>query len=1005
MKKKAICIDVNNAKILSEEDNDEWKIGACCLCHCGLDYSDRAAFFKEDREEDYSTTNENMDDDDAVLAAKENGKSTKSDQDKDDDASSSSYFFRPHDPYLPKELYDKHNALVYCDGCDRLYHQKCHYVPLIVLPRNKWECLLCQSLQKMNNQSNNQSNNQNKYHSKKQLSTTTTKKSKRKSKHQANPKHDMEDNNNHHDNEQDRKDWLEVLPHIKDMFRSPPVPSARPWEVKWEYLVRHLKASLWRTELSTRLKHAVAHQASNYRLAETAALTLTSTQRNRTIHVQEQQGIISQQFAQTLVKLYGSRLQWRQLCFNLDQVRRSTNDAWHVLMTFVHGAPPPPPPTATLSTLSPTKAFANFVERVIFPFGTNYLRRVEPRTAEMKKALLEQNRKDAIPKEIFLLTNDDDDSQKPLEKTDGKKKEEDKLIMSESSKTKTTATKISPTNKNTTKMAPLSSLSKGDNKNDDDNDSGITLDNLQCCICYTSHATDDNDLVMCDGTGCYRAFHMKCLKPALTVADVENEDSDWFCPLCLSLSQTLLGIQVEYMGEDWEQERYENQQKQQKQHNRGGASGTEAAVAACDDSYKSWDKPNEVFPTAEQDYAAACQMKQGLRNKGTDDLLARILGVDQLSDHDSDDENEDEHFDLDSFQQRRRHQKRQKREQSNKAKHKKHNDVDNDDDDDDGDDEGEDHDDDDEESSHSSQATLVEMSSVELEIGKGELDALSKGSQDDSNDGDCEDNNKTTNSRRGGRLRRSRRLLVGGHAPPPIPVPSSGCKNNNNKKNSVVDLGEFNQGNIIEGKRGRKPVDYIRLNEAIFGDVPDHEAANYLDDADEHLPTNDDNDDQGDDDGSVSDNAGDDEEEEADEDLKKDDDADGTTDYKENGETIVSRTKTPAPESKTTKTTTKPKTRKNEKVVPVEDAIGRSRHTKTRDTPKIGVNTTSTTPRGKKKGRPGLSSPGTAKKATTTSTEKNGMSLKHRNNKENDESTAPTPSSKKRKRRTSSPRS
>lgn len=43
---------------------------------------------------------------------------------------------------------------------------------------------------------------------------------------------------------------------------------------------------------------------------------------------------------------------------------------------------------------------------------------------------------------------------------------------------------------------------------DASNSSGVSLDNLRCACCLKGHASDDNDLLMCDGVGCFRAFHM-----------------------------------------------------------------------------------------------------------------------------------------------------------------------------------------------------------------------------------------------------------------------------------------------------------------------------------------------------------------------------------------------------------------------------------------------------------------------------------------------------------------
>ena len=63
-------------------------------------------------------------------------------------------------------------------------------------------------------------------------------------------------------------------------------------------------------------------------------------------------------------------------------------------------------------------------------------------------------------------------------------------------------------------------------KKDDDDDSGITLDDLQCCICMIGDASDDNDVILCDGIGCYRAYHMKCVYPHVTPEEIADEDDD-----------------------------------------------------------------------------------------------------------------------------------------------------------------------------------------------------------------------------------------------------------------------------------------------------------------------------------------------------------------------------------------------------------------------------------------------------------------------------------------------
>ena len=709
-------------------------VGSCCLCHCSLDYTDRAAFFRPDRMEDYNEETDNEDD----------------------------YVFRPSDPYLPVELYDPSNALLYCDGCDRLYHQKCHFCPVVVIPRGEWHCLLCVYFSK-------NSNNKNKNNSKKK----TTPKKKSSNNKTRNQKIDTDTSSTSSCNKKLYQQMYEAYTN-KQLFVSPPVPAVKALEDAWEYESRHLKATYFQSHVLKRIRQYVESQASNYRLAETAVVTLTSTAKNRSHFFRQQSTTSSQELAQTLVKLYGIRKNWRQACYMLHDLQRATPTAWNLLQR-------------ECDKYEAAARNTDFVTRVAFPFGRQYERRVEPRTAEAKWAwtetnessLQQQQQQQQPPQEIVVAKSN----------AKGKSKKSSRKAAASAPATASSTASTKRSSSSSQKAAAKSCNTKSNH--DDDNDSGISLDDLQCCVCRNNEATDDNDLVLCDGQGCFRAFHAQCISPALKQADLE-ENVDWFCPYCSTLADVILSIQTIHMGDEWEQERYAAMIDNKK--------GTTATLTS---TLQSWSHVEQVFPTAEQDYIAASQMKEGKRNKATDDLLARVLGVDALPDHDDDDEVEDGDFDLNSYQ-KQREELRKKKEQD-------------DDDDDDNDDEASVNSNGDEESSHSSQATLVEMSSVELEVGKAELDALSKGSDDNGDDQDEEEEHGDQGNPNG-RTRRSRRLRKS----------LEEVKN----KELVDNIGDFDEANIVEGKRGRKPVDYIQLNQAIFGDVPDEDAV-VLDDSEE----------------------------------------------------------------------------------------------------------------------------------------------------------------------------
>jgi hypothetical protein len=859
---------VTNDNVNKALDNDDDKddddansetasleIGACCLCHCALDYSDRAAFFKEDRHEDYKQSKKSQNKEDDLMHSDENSDDSGSDsenendsQDKDgskdkednddnngsgdensthsdgkknedvnmdadgddqlkskkaadstndnnniDDkededhvsAASSEYFFRADDPYLAENsnLYDAHNALVYCDteGCNRMYHQKCHFVPVLTLPRGAWHCLVC-TCQQAAKATAAKRTKAKKAKAKKTAKTPSPKKKVTGKKAIVTGKKGNSDtkttkagaaaaaaldatttSDNDHDEVEQQ---LQILLQTEDLFRSPPVAKARPAEIQWEWASRHYKAAAWRAELEKRLKQAVSSQLGNYRLGVMAAETLTSTQKNRQ-HFSKHGG--SQELAQSLVKLFGAKFKLREFCHNLEKVRRSSGKPWRRLQVWTD---------EWIASTKDNHDGNDFVERVLFPFGRQHPCRLDPRTPEMKLVLGEQAQaatatdankdKDlekiaSVPDEIIVST-----SAAPaglgVDKK-GKEKGGKRNKDAPSSKSACSAVGVGAGSK---KSDTVGKKCAGNAKDDDDN-SGISLDDLKCCVCHQGTATDDNDLILCDGSGCYRAYHMQCCKPEITAQDLEDETADWFCPICSCLADLLLLIQGNYMGDEWEQRRY----------------GLQMDGKDTTGSVKSWDAVDDIFPEAEWEYEAACQLKEGKRNTATKQLLAQVLGLDSLPDDDDhDDVEEDAHFDPSAFDTERRRARAALEEKE---------------------------DDDDEDSSHSSQATLADMSSVELEIGKGELAALSEPEDEDDDDEGSENGGSV------GQIRRSRRIRK---------------HDSTNANSDNGDPGRFDETNIVEGKRGRKPVDYKKLNEAIFGDLPDAEAAK-LDDTDD----------------------------------------------------------------------------------------------------------------------------------------------------------------------------
>lgn len=635
-KKDEVKSETMDDSSMNSSDSEEEE-AACCMCHCGVDCSDRALFFSKDR---------------------------KIELEEDED-----YYFGLDDPYLDGDrLYDRNNALVYCDTCNRLYHQKCHFVPLLVVPRGEFHCLICtiqQQQQKLAKKSPS------KKHKAMEEPTIPEQFLKRK-----------------------------VTDHL---FQSPPNPSTETLDVKalqreWEVASGHAKAKLWNLQFK-QLRTFLKSQASNIRMANTTLATMTSTKRNRQHFLQTKAGTkSSQELAQTLCKLTGAKFKIREALLSLESMRVKNEsidfaglNAW--------------------SQKHPEHATH------VFPFGSDHCtkeRRIVPRTRERKQ----DSKKDenVIPTEITL---GGDSSKASAPKTASRSKKGEKKSK--------------------------------DNGKEDDDDSGITLDDLQCAVCMIGDATDENDVLLCDGKDCHRAFHMKCVYPHVKQEDIENEDEDWFCPIC-SQSTELMG-EIHRLCE--------------------GDDDDGASIDSWDDVYE------DVFPGSQWEFETAQKILKGKRNEDTQRLLTMFLGEDihkkkvQMPvGSDSEDEEDYSLFDENSFQERRRQEKDEQSFGDSVA---------------------------------SSEATLQDYDDIDYRVKKTELDALS---EEDASESDSDEDSDDDSENR---VRRSRRLEK---------------KEEEDEPNPLGIGADFDEANILDGKRNRKRVNYRKLNDMMFGDLSDHQQAN-----------------------------------------------------------------------------------------------------------------------------------------------------------------------------------
>lgn len=79
----------------------------------------------------------------------------------------------------------------------------------------------------------------------------------------------------------------------------------------------------------------------------------------------------------------------------------------------------------------------------------------------------------------------------------------------------------------------------------------IEAEEIVCSSCLSPESDDGNDILLCDGFECNCAYHQECVFPAVTREELAaDEDGDWFCPVCDTLTDLLDTIN-EYLETDW----------------------------------------------------------------------------------------------------------------------------------------------------------------------------------------------------------------------------------------------------------------------------------------------------------------------------------------------------------------------------------------------------------------------------------------------------------------------
>ena len=723
--------EANNSDESSSLDENEM---ICCMCLCSVDYSDRDQFnwpkeedsdsdsesdADEDDDEDMNSSHDaSMKDDDKE--SMKNGQSMTSSKQQSCSSEESEDFYGVK---LPPDLHDPNNALLICDGCDRCYHQRCHFVPVLSVPRKDWYCLICQYKAKI----------------------LTMKKGRRgRPKLSSSPKKQREGGKLENgsksndlclvDTSPPSVEELDVICRVSQVEKrddtsgnndSTPQKfenentinganhqiSKSEIQMRFEYHSSQMKADLLRKG-SQQLVKTIDHNLSSIRLCQNSIRALTETNnraRKALIEKYNRTHQLPQELVQNVMRLSKCKLKVRNVFFTLQHVIRNKKDREELREWFVKAKEE--------GKFTPAK--------LCLPNGDNGKSTNKSASREDFKT-----NGSSVPMVISLDQGNSEHASNNQDITDPVidfEVLEQKLFV-----------------QGTIRTEPRFDIKDYDADEDDgDDESDDVPDKIKCCVCYSGHVDeeDENDVVMCDGQHCFRAFHMKCCMPNVTQKMLDDSpDGTWFCPYCVCFAKTIHYTESEYHG-------YE-----------------EKEAHADNESTKSWDHADDIFPEALSALRAAEKWKIGKRNENSDHVLANLLGIEIAKDVDgtneegfttnNDDINDDE---------------------SDKTFDSGASKASSDGEEDDSSDDGSD--------------------GVDWGIDKSELSALSC-SESDSDDDDSETDGKSQDSN----VRKSKRLRRGSN---PIYGEDTGAKPTN-------DIGKLDTANIVRGKRNRTKVDYNR---------------------------------------------------------------------------------------------------------------------------------------------------------------------------------------------------
>ncbi|CAM9238180.1 unnamed protein product [Ectocarpus sp. 12 AP-2014] len=83
----------------------------------------------------------------------------------------------------------------------------------------------------------------------------------------------------------------------------------------------------------------------------------------------------------------------------------------------------------------------------------------------------------------------------------------------------------------------------------EDGEGNIEVDEIMCTKCGQGDSDDHDDILLCDYAGCFRAYHQNCLSPPIKPDVFPEEEEDWFCWQCECLTDCFEMLENEFQGE------------------------------------------------------------------------------------------------------------------------------------------------------------------------------------------------------------------------------------------------------------------------------------------------------------------------------------------------------------------------------------------------------------------------------------------------------------------------